>query len=381
MNNVRDFGAKGDGVTKTATLADASATSFEIAYSASGQALRVRNGLSPDLATLMLGGQARLAEKSEDNALTLTTTSGDSALSATVRVTTGQIDGGATDQPEKSGWNTVNLRNAPQVRQVDVTGTGSVKYAIDFGKEKTRRIPPKLTVTPEGVQTFPVGKTSAFRVTATDWDGSVLTVEAAALPTAPYMGGVPTWDQESGTLSWTVGALDPKGTRMDAWTTTATFRATGSLGTVETTVDIVIPADGNGNGIADDWEWLNFHNVKSYTGKPGEDFDGDGFSDYGEWVAGTDPLDEWDYIGWERQVVSMDEETRDMLVSLEFRSVGGEVYDIEQTDAHGLAAGGTNWQWRATVTGAVGQATTWWTGERPDGESRMYRIKVPFRQR
>ena len=381
---------KAGSVTKTVKLADASSAAFEVNYSASGKKLTVRNGLSPDLATLMVDGQARLGETGDGNALVLSTTSRDAVLSATVRVTTGQIDGGATDQPKDSGWNTVNLRNAPQVRQVDVTGTGSLAYRIEFGKEQTSRNPPTMKVTPEGEQTFPVGKASSFRVTATDWQGNALPVEARLPKAASDYSGVPTWNQGSGVLSWSVGAIDPTGMRMADWRTNATFRAQDGYGeSVEETVDIVVPwdADGSEPRIGDDWEYLAKKNAKQrqldngYDGDPDGDADDDGFSNYSEWVAGTDPADDSEYIAWERQVVAEDEATGKTMVSLEFRSVEGALYHIEQTDTHGLLEGGTNWQWQASVTGAVGQATTWWTGERPAGESRMYRIRVPFRER
>ena len=360
---------KSGDVTKTVTLADADAAEFQVSYDASGKALTVRNGLSPDLATLMVGGQGRLGETAGANELCLTTTGGQNAVSATIRVTAGSIDNAATDQPKDGGWNTVNLRNAPQVRQVDVKGTGSLAYAIAFASEEAQHNPPKMTITPADDQTVAVGGTVSVRVSAIDWKGDSLPVEAT-LPQG--MAGQASWDAASGTLSWTVKALSGGG-RTNDWSGTVAFSAEDEYGTAGGEVNITVPWDADENGVSDDWEWLNFRNDEKYDREnPEQDSDNDGFSNYAEWVAGTDPNDEWKYIAWESQVI---EGTN---VTLTFRSVAGAPYQIEETDAHGLLA--TNWVPRGEIITGQGETTTW-TGERPGGESRMYRIRVPFFER
>ena len=367
------------GLSKTVRLADASTGAFEVEYAGlfAGTTNYVRNGLSPDLATLMATGQSRMSETVEGtNAVTVATATGaGKVVSARVAVRKGGINVAAKDQPENAAWNTVNLRNAAQVRQVEVEGLGEIAFSLEFKAEDAVHAPPVITVTPNGEQSFPVGKTSSFRVTATDWNANALAVEAVSLPEAPYQGGAPSWNSGTGMLSWTVGPLGSAGTRTNAWRENATFRARDADGReAEESVAIAIPWDANGNGISDDWEWLQFRNEEKYDSKKGADFDGDGFDDYSEWTAGTNPKDDEEYIAWERQII---EGTNMTLV---FRSVAGAPYQIESTDSHGLVAGGTNWSWFADVVGDPGNTTTW-IGERPGGESRMYRIKVPFRER
>ena len=68
-------------------------------------------------------------------------------------------------------------------------------------------------------------------------------------------------------------------------------------------------------------------------------------------------------------------------VTLEFRSVAGGQYEIERTDPPGLLAGGDeNWTFVTNVT-ATSSYTVCPPIPRPAGESRMYRIKVLFKER
>ncbi len=54
--------------------------------------------------------------------------------------------------------------------------------------------------------------------------------------------------------------------------------------------DAIVPgADSDGGGIPDAWELLHFGNLTKANGT--SDYDGDGFSDLGEYLADTDPLD------------------------------------------------------------------------------------------
>ena len=121
----------GSTLTKTVSLADASANAFAITYSASGKQMYVRNGLSPDLATLLLRGQAAMSEEALGNTVSVTTSNGTQSATATLTVTTGSINGGAKDKED--GWDTVNMRNAAQVRDVEVSGTGTLAYTLAFG--------------------------------------------------------------------------------------------------------------------------------------------------------------------------------------------------------------------------------------------------------
>ena len=363
--------------TKEISLSGADSTVFDISYSGYGsQKLVVRNGLSPDLATLMLGGQSHLSESVEElNSLTLTTTGSGTAVSVTVRVSNGAIDTAATDQPENSGWNTVNLRNAPQVRQVDVTGTGSLSYALEFGRSTVQHEAPGISVVPDGKQTFPVGATSTFRVTATDWKGDALPVEAV-LPDSTYWTGNPVWDPSSGVFSWKMGSPTTGG-RTNDWQTTASFSATDEFGTIETNVVIVVPWDHDGNGIGDDWEYLQC----KAAGKPVAPFvpeaddDNDGFSNYAEWIAATNPNSDGSYIGWTSQTVS------NGVMTLVFQSVPGATYQIEATTAAGLLPPADSWENVAVAVVSQGEETTWSDPDYKNHPTRIYRIKIPFTSR
>jgi hypothetical protein len=364
---------KSGSLTKTVSLADAGTAAFEIAYSASGKQMYVRNGLSPDLATLMLAGQSRMGETADGTrSLAVSTISGGETVSATLTATEGEINTAATDR--QAGWNTVDMRNAAQVRQVEVAGTGKLAYTLSFGVGQAAHEEPSITVSPEGEQVFPVGQTSSFRVTASDWQGNALPVECTDMPAGVSLTGQPKWDASSGVFSWNMGA-PTEGSRTTDWTTEASFAARDAYdGEAAVTVPIRVPFDAVGNGIGDDWEYVAKRKSSAYTTDPKGDADDDGFDNYSEWVAGTDPTDGLAYIALEEQYVTGTNMT------LVFRSVEGATYDIERTDAPGLVAGGTNWVTLATNVPSQGSLTTW-TGPRPDGESRMYRIRVPFKER
>jgi hypothetical protein len=66
-------------------------------------------------------------------------------------------------------------------------------------------------------------------------------------------------------------------------------RATdGDLG-VTGTVQVIVNPDANTNGIPDVWETGYFGSTTNAEGAAGADWDKDGLSNYGEWMAGTDP--------------------------------------------------------------------------------------------
>ncbi len=88
--------------------------------------------------------------------------------------------------------------------------------------------------------------------------------------------------------------------------TTATFSTPGTYtlaciaddgqlqggGSVVVTVAAVgTPVDSNGNGLADTWELHFFGGLNVPNGGPNDDFDGDGLSNWYEYVTGSDPTD------------------------------------------------------------------------------------------
>jgi hypothetical protein len=51
------------------------------------------------------------------------------------------------------------------------------------------------------------------------------------------------------------------------------------------------PSDVDGDGLPDAWEYQYFGSTSAARGGPGDDPDGDGCNNRGEWIAGTSPLD------------------------------------------------------------------------------------------
>ena len=133
---------KGSTLTKAVSLADTTANAFSINYSASGKQMYVRNALSPDLSTLLLRGQAAMTEETSGNTFTLTTAYGTNAVTAALSVTTGSINDAATDTD--GNWDTVNMRNAPQARTVEVSGTGTLAYTLSFASAEIEPPEPEV---------------------------------------------------------------------------------------------------------------------------------------------------------------------------------------------------------------------------------------------
>jgi hypothetical protein len=91
--------------------------------------------------------------------------------------------------------------------------------------------------------------------------------------------------------------IDGTGAKLDAGNFAVTWNQTGGWSGLATTWDGAdlhvtgtYSADGGGdsnsNAIPDVWEWQSFGNL---TNEVSDDADGDGLSNYGEWVAGTHP--------------------------------------------------------------------------------------------
>jgi Glycosyl hydrolases family 28/Bacterial TSP3 repeat len=110
--------------------------------------------------------------------------------------------------------------------------------------------------------------------------------------------------------------------------TTCTSRLNGSdVRPEKATNDVsnlLIRVDSDGDGLPDDWEQQYFG---SATGAdPNADTDGDGVSNYAEFVAGTNPLDPSDHLA--PTSVSFDGTT----VTLTFRTVPLKRYQLQYTD-------------------------------------------------
>lgn len=97
--------------------------------------------------------------------------------------------------------------------------------------------------------------------------------------------------------------------------------ATPTAGLANTTTG---PADSDGDGLPDDWEIAHFGNLlRDGSG----DFDGDGFSDRGEFLAGTDPGNALDSLRIQGIQASSGN------VTVRFNAVSGRSYRVESTDS------------------------------------------------
>lgn len=80
-----------------------------------------------------------------------------------------------------------------------------------------------------------------------------------------------------------------------AWGDSLGWISLSNLSARLSTTNLVMAADGDGDGIADAWELMQTGNTTTLGGG-GADADGDGFSDLEEYYAGTDPTDPADFV-------------------------------------------------------------------------------------
>jgi len=378
----------GGGVTKTVSLASSAATALDVSYNASGKAMYVRCSLSPDMDSLLRSGQDALTETAEGSSLTVSTASsaGPYRVSATLDVATGSINDLASDQPSPDAveqFSTVNMRNMAHARQVELSGTGSLGFTLEFSVDDVGE-PPEITNPTVDAMTFPVGTTNTFSVLSTDGRLFVDSLPSLNGISATFVNGDSAGSGSSpspsdrtpdittnGLFSWAVPVVTLGGRTYDI-VTNVTFVAQNAAGADSRTVAIRIPWDHDGNGIGDDWEYLQCRAAGKEPSPldPDGDDDDDHFSNYAEWMAGTDPNSPGSYIGWERQDLEADG------LVLTFSSVPGATYHIEGTDTAGLVSGG----WESLELGVVATnvMTSWKDTRYSEYTNRMYRIKIPF---
>ena len=350
------------GLSKTVSLANAAAGAFNVSYDAAGKTMYVRCALSPDMDSLLRGGQSVLSEAAGDGTLSLSTisASGPYLVTAALDVSAGSINDRASDQPSPDShavesFSTVNMRNMAHARQVELSGTGSLAFTLSFSSDVVLD-PPVISVYPDLPEmVFPAGSNGVFSVSATDGTLSAVSLPAINGVSATFEDGIFSWDVPVVTL----------GSRTTDILTNATFTAQNAAGSDTRTVAIRIPWDSTGNGVADDWELRKF-------GKTGidvdDDDDDDGFSNYAEYVAGTDPGDSADYVGWTRL-----DHNDDGTVDLSFNAIPGNTYRIEYCDSENLAA--NRWTPGDFVT-ATNEITTWTDVSVTEDDARNYRIRI-----
>ena len=108
------------------------------------------------------------------------------------------------------------------------------------------------------------------------------------------------------------------------------------------TVDIVLATDSDGDGVADEYvdmlAYLMWKNgIEEYN--PSADYDGDGVSNYAEYVAGTNPFDATDRFSIREMAVA---EGYDDYVAFKFLVNQGRAYKVETTEA--LDPAHVDWQ-------------------------------------
>jgi len=107
---------------------------------------------------------------------------------------------------------------------------------------------------------------------------------------------------------------------------------------------IMLADDANGNGIADTWEKSKYNWMRKYkiSGEfdPNADYDGDGLSNYAEYLAGTDPFDATDRLGFDTMESELDYDDRYFKVTFEMNP--GRTYSLREAADLGTAA--ANWE-------------------------------------
>ena len=345
-------------IAKTVTLAS-NATSFAVNYtvdpSLNGGTLYVRNGFSPDLSTLLIAGQRGFSDSFAATGGSAVVTSTSFMAKVTVAMQQGVVNTTAEDDAELT-FDTLPMRNQAQTRQVELVGTNTLAFTIAFSSEGASNTPPVITFTPAGPFTNVVGSTNTFVVSANDVDNDPVTLSSGALPfSASFNPG-------TGVFLWWVTNMYSAGT-----TNHVMFTADDGVQTVTNIATIVVPLDFNGNGIPDDWEYSRFGG--SMTNTANGDFDGDGFPNYAEWVASTDPAAPGSYIGWETMFKV------GVTMQLTFQAVPGRIYHIEGKD--NLGAPLPDWTWLGTVTNDGDNVAEWTDTSYPTNSTRSYRIKIP----
>lgn len=195
----------------------------------------------------------------------------------------------------------------------------------------------------------------------------------------------------AGTRTYSTKAIAPQGlyslvVKMDGQTLYP-IEVSGTLrvgnGGERTRLDLNLGADNNHDGLPDAWQEWQLYQAGRVPGDPGwdinlitkdGDFDGDGISNYLEYLAGTFAGD-----ATERFELRMTNRTS-AVVSFEFYAITGKTYSIEEsTDLNTwsivpmttVAGGTTNNYYRATAVGILPA----YVAAKP-GAARFYRLTV-----
>lgn len=153
-------------------------------------------------------------------------------------------------------------------------------------------------------------------------------------------------------------------------------------------IRVMLSDDANGNGIADTYEKSKYNWMRKYkisgTFDPNADYDGDGQSNYAEYLAGTDPFDATDRFGVDTMESEKDYDDRYLKVT--FETNPGRTYAVRETAR--VDAPAENWEKGRFKTDPASSATaervatsrSQWEMKTiyllKQGEKRFYKIEL-----
>ncbi len=157
---------------------------------------------------------------------------------------------------------------------------------------------------------------------------------------------------------------------------------------------LMLADDANGNGVADVYEKSKEYDmfiagIEDAAFDPSKDYDGDGVSNYNEYLAGTDPFDKNDYFHVKAiaSLTATDEtETPADVIALTFEANAGRSYVVDETPS--IERGKEEWQRgvfrldpnsTATAERVTNDKNTWSMRTIyliKNGPSRFYRLEM-----
>ena len=134
--------------------------------------------------------------------------------------------------------------------------------------------PPQILL-PDTI-TLPIGASTNFAVTTQDPDHDTVTLTNTVKPAGSVFS--------AGVFAWTATVSAVNTTNLLVFVADDQQGQTNSV--VTNSMQIIVPLDADADGMPDDWEWKNFGTL---TNAATGDVDNDGFSNYSEYIAGTQP--------------------------------------------------------------------------------------------